>query len=743
MGNNINVSVGAVDVTNPDVNLPAVAVTLKRYEGTVSTFYPGMQLQVFEGQNLTPIMVLPVTPNGTQGAWATGLLDPSKSYKFYVVFGTQKTEVTEGQNTLNWTVQKISGKVAGLPADAIMTVMVGSETAKVQKMLRKAAGLDGSYEFTDLIPANDYLVSVAGAGKPLTYYILTTDITLATKVDITAADRTDVNINFPTETIAKVSGKVTEGTTAIPSIAVYAFETTTFALTRAMTDASGVYGFKLNKGTYELFVIKDNGKIFYYTLGAATQNEAATIPVVVADIDLLEKNIDVAECSNTLSGKVTFKMEGGDPAANILITAFSDTNSSRAVSMTGQDGAYSLTGLCSATYTVVMQPLLGRYGVQKNTAAVPATTTLNFVIDSGNVLSGTVQNESTESVDNAMIYLLDQATGTLVNNRMFFSLAGKYEIGDVAGGSTYTLKGNHPDYNAYTKSDLGITSDTTQNITFTKGGRFTGTVTDAFGVVADALVIVTGTEAIPVSVMTNKLGKYDVYGLSTTSAYTIIVQKKDYIRQIIQNKTPATGSGTVVDVGLLKPLINSLFALSGTVSKNVGGAVPNAWVMVSAILSGNVPFFASQQTDQAGAFSFPKLPQASGYRFVVMPGGSLPFINEENIDWSTASGTVTKDVTITVSNETKISGTVTRSGSGVISVSLYKEDNTFVAATLADGNGAYSFEGLAAGSKYKVLAISPGNGPGWYSATGAVTSVGTATAVDAGTAGVNITLSAL
>ena len=100
----------------------------------------------------------------------------------------------------------------------------------------------------------------------------------------------------------------------------------------------------------------------------------------------------------------------------------------KAAAITGQDGGYTLTGLCGpASYNVIMQPLLGRYAVQKKTAAIPATAALNFVIDSGSVLSGTVKDDvgAGSDVNNAMIYLLDQATGTLINNRMYFSAAGK------------------------------------------------------------------------------------------------------------------------------------------------------------------------------------------------------------------------------------------------------------------------------------------------------------------------------
>ncbi|MEI7670593.1 MAG: cohesin domain-containing protein [Deltaproteobacteria bacterium] len=742
----INVLVETADVPMTDVHLAAAAATFERKTGLVTPFTPGMQLQVFrvETSGDVPLGMFPVAQNGS---WATGLLEIGKTYKYYIVYGSQKQEVQPGTTptTLAWTLQKIKGTITGLPTDAFVTIMVGSETAKVQKMVRKKISdvPVGGYEFTDLVQANDYIVSMAGAGKPLTYYNMVNDITLATKVDISSTDQTAVNFDFgTTDTTGKIAGKVVEGASNVSGMAIYAFETGTYALTQAVTAADGAYEFKLVPGSYQLFVIKENGKIFYYNATAATQSEtAATVITVATGDNLTGKNIDIAECTNSLEGYVTIKSEGGYPVANILVTVFSEGKPSRAVAMTQQDGSYTLTGLCGpATYNVVMQPLMGRYAVQKKTVSIPTSDKLNFVIDSGRVLSGTVKDDVGEgtNVNNAMIYLLDQETGTLLNNRMYFSAAGKYEIGEVASG-VYTLQGSHPDYPAYTKPNLGISADKAQNILFTKGARFTGTVTATSGgaKIAGALVIVTRAGGMPISVVTNTDGKYDVYGLDASKTdYMIMVQKKEYLRKIVKDQTPATGTGAVVNITIDKPA--TTFDLSGTVSKSGGaGAVMNAWVMLTATVSGET-FFISAMTNGSGVYSFTKLPQAA-YRLAVIPGGSLPAYSEtgSGTDWSASTGTVTKNVEIAWGTATNISGTVTRTGSGVISVFLYKaSDRTFVAFAKAGDNGAYEFQGLVTTDTYKILAISQGNKPGWYG--GATLDSATATAV--GTTTANITL---
>jgi len=684
---------------------------------------PGLQVKVMNGQTL--VGIYPVNADGT---FQTPPLAQG-SYTMYFIYGSlTSASFTSGQ-TLNWspTLYSIGGTISN--ASGPFTVMASSVTGKLQKTITAAGP---AYSIGNLVPANDYIVSVTGAGLPVTYFDGKTDITQATALNILSDNQTGVDFDFGNITKGTIGGTITENANGVPNIGVYAFETTKFSLTQAAANGTGVYSFSLAPGNYEIFVIKANGKIFYYAVGGSTQSEAAaTVLTLAAGGALAGKNIDISECTNTLSGAVTYKRVGGDPAANVLITAVS--NLGKGIAMTGPNGSYSIGGLCGATYQVTMNPLNSKYAVQNATVAVAGTAAQNFIIDTGNVLSGKITDSSNSAnVANAMIYLLDQQTGTLVNGRMYFSNStGDYVIADIANG-IYGLNATHPLYRSYGESNVIISADTTKNFQMVKGAYFDVTVTDGDNgniPLAGALIIVTRAGDVPVYALTNNSGNAKIYGLdSAQSDYLILAQKPGFDRQSKTAQTPAV-SGTAVSFSLTRPA--SLFGLSGTITSSCGGAIADAFVLVSSV---NKNFFATAITNASGQYSFTNLPQANDYRFVVVPGGSLRVQVETGLNY-TGNTTFTKDVILPCGST--ITGNVTRNGTATIYVFLYTADNTFVAFTAADGSGNYTFNGLTNATTYKILAVSSGNTPKWYDGQ---TAIGSATAVAAGDSGKNITL---
>jgi hypothetical protein len=543
-------------------------------------------------------------------------------------------------------------------------------------------------------------------------------------VDLTSANKTDANFDFTTVTMGTIGGKVTDNT-AGANIGVYAFETATFALTQ-VTAVNGDYSFTLSPGKYEIFVIKTNGKIFYYKDGGATQSEAeATILTVAGGGQLSDKNLDITEDNNVLTGKVTFKRADGDPAINVLITATSAAG--KGIAITGQNGAYSIGGLKPGNYLVEMNPLNSKYAVQSATVTIPTTSPQDFIIDTGNVLTGTITNSSGgAAVPGAMVYLLDQQTGGLINGRMYFSDAlGKYTIADIANGIV-TLNVTHPLYRNYSEPNLSITSDLTKDVQLVRGAYFNITVRDGDnGNVAlpGALVIVLRAGAVPVYALTDASGNCKIYGLdSSKSDYIVIAQKAGFERKAPTGLNPVDG-GTPVTIDLIRPAAR--FALSGTITSDCPGNPPviDAFILVSSAAK---DFFASTVTDTKGEYGFTDLPQASDYRLVVVPGGALRTQVQTGLNYT---GSLTQTNSVTIPCGSQITGTVTRTGTTPIYVFLYTAAGQFVGFTQADGTtGAYTFTGIAAGN-YKVLAVSSGFSPKWYDGK---SDINTANAVNAG-----------
>jgi len=721
----------SADKTDAHIVLQAPAYV----SGTVTInngYLPGLKVKIMNGTTVVGIFAV-----NADGTYQSGPLPPDGSYTAYAVYGSLVSgELTQG-GTFDWdvTLQSISGTVSGLDGQTA-TVSATSSAG----MITRTIATTGAYTIENLVPAADYVVSVVATGLPVLYYDATTDVTQAAAVDISSASQTGIDFNYTDVTKGTVSGTVAEGGTPAIGIGVYAFDVHTYALVSTASGADGAFELALAPGTYELFVIKSNGVLFYYDTGSTnnvTQREAkADLLVVEAGSTINLMTMDVLECDRTLTGKVTYERSDGNPVAYALIQAVSENG--QAMAITGADGTYTLSGLCDGVdYTVKMDPQVGSYAIQTVTITAGVDAIQNFVIDTGWVLSGTVKDSvSSEGIPSAMIYLRDQETQALVGDRMYFSGdAGLYGIYDIPTG-IYTLVASHPEYRTFSQSDVVVASDTSKDIPMVKGAHFKGTVLDGSNSnvpLGGVLIIVTRAGDTPVYAMTDALGQYAVYGLDAAlSDYVVMAQKTGYERATASGLTPSL-TGTQVDFTLSKP--TALFNLSGMVTSDCVGSppVPDALVVVSSVTQ---DFFSSTYTDAAGFYSFQDLPQAADYRIVVVPGGGLQVYEETGLSFT---ATATKNIVLPCGSS--ISGTVSWAGSAEAYVLVYKAvDNSFVDfVTLNPSPGNYvnyTFTGLTAGD-YKVLAFADGNTPVWYNGQAGIDS---ANLVPAGATGITITL---
>lgn len=669
---------------------------------------------------------------GQDGTWSSGLLPPG-TYHWKLVYGS--LESAQDATTFDTsTLKAIEGTIANLPQGSGALTAI-SANGKIQKAISVT---NGAYSVSYLVPANDYIVSVAAPGLPVTYYNGKTDVAEATKVVLTSSvNTTGVNFTFTAPTLS-IKGWIKDSATGVSGITVYGFDVNSFAMVQATTNASGDFDLKVDPGTYEVFVIKGNGKIFYFFNedGTPTQSESSATLRTVSSAAVLNTNINITECDLTLTGKVT-KGTAAEPVSNALITATTATQ--KALGVTGQDGRYSVGGLCNGTtYAVEMKPLTGNYPVQSATIVAATGVTKDFVIDTGAVLSGvvTVLNSSpVVNIAGAMIYLKDQDTGALVGGRIYSSGSdGAYTILDIKEGN-YTLEVTHPDYRSYTL-DLPINISKTQNVALEKGAYFKGTVSELNSnpvkKLAGATVIVTRTGAANIYAVTNADGFYSVYGLDASQSYTLFAQKRGYERKFLAGQAPTT-AGKEVNFELSPPA--ATYKISGNVTTSATAAVEGAVILVS---SATKNFFAATATGANGYYEILNLPVATDYKMVVIPGGNLP---TQSITGITVSADKVQNVVISLGDS--IGGTITGPPSGARTyIFLYKgtgDSPTYVGYTLAGTNGAFLFKGLTAGNDYKVLVTSAGYTSQWYNGK---STAGTADAITSGSTGtgVNVTL---
>lgn len=732
------------DITGQNFVLQAATT----YHGTVKVnnlVLSGVRVKVLDANN----NVLGIFPTDANGYFETSLLPPG-TYTYYAVYGNQQFQITPGDTPSDWTLNlhSISGHLSGLPngtGDVLVTA--SSATGKLslsKKVTVSNAGNGLDYTISNFVEVNDVVVSAVTSGKPVQYYNSTanvTDVTDATKVDVSTADATGIDFDFSSGQTASISGSVSKDSSAVADgKAVYGFNVDTFGLTAAYT-SGGNYTLNLAPGTYQIFVISNN-RTFYYNSTATTQLSSEATPVTIAANDAVSAiNIDLTLCNYSVSGYVTFA-NGGLPLANALITATGSKG--QAFAYTNSNGRYTIGGLCAGSYLVDMNPLITAYAhQQQNTTIASSNVTVNFTIDNGYTLSGTVMDNNANGIAGALLYLSNADTGQLVGGRMYLSdNTGAYQIKDVPAG-LYTLHVSQPNYKATDVPYLSIAADTTQDVTLTKDAYIFGTVDDGTNPLGGALVVATTPGQAALYGLTKPDGTYQIFGLDSTGNYLIMAIKDGYERNINGSLVTPSTSGTQIDFSLTP--IALTFNLQGTVT-DCNGAVANAKVIASYFqgndLSGNPKyFFKVTTTDANGSYAFVNMPQDAAYQLVVIPGGTLRPATVSPID-GTVGGTVIQDVTINCGST--ISGTVTLGATAdTVYVVLFDSNGNFVdyqAISTANGTGGYdySFENLATGN-YKVLATATGNTAGWYNGQ---STLGSATPVAAGTTGVDITLTA-
>lgn len=746
-------SATAIELINANITNADAAMTLKpqptRASGTVTNGHiPGLMAKVVD-PNGKVMGYFPVDP--VSGNWETPLLPAlgeNQLYRWYLVYGNlesgpfdDKVNTTFDTNQL----KTISGSITDLPTTTGGAVTVISNSGKIAKTVSVAYG-DGTDDYTivNLVPANDYIVSATAQGFPLKYYNGTTDgttdVNAATNVDVSTANAAAINFTF-VQPGRHITGWIKEKDLGVSGLTVFGFEVNSFTLVSAQTDAEGYFDLSVDAGSYEVFVTKSNGKIFYFYNedGTPTQNQSSATLRTVASTDVGKTNINITECDKMLTGKVTYRNADGDPAANVLIIAFNETK--KAMGITGEDGKYTIGGLCDGVvYTVEMKPQTGGYAVQTREITGGTDTVKDFVIDIGSFLSGTVtEKDSVVKAAGATLYLTDKATGALVGGRNYFSDAeGKYEIRDIKEGE-YILVVAHPDYEGYSV-DLVINSDMTQNIALSKGAYFYGTIKDnAAKAFPGATIIVTRSVsgATPIYAVSGSDGGYKVFGLDATKTdYMIFAQRRGYERQVKQDQTPAASPGTKVDFTLLPPTFT--YTVSGTVKTDAlsGGEIADAIVEVSSPAKN---FFVTTTTGTDGKYEVANLVPAGDYKIVVAPPG-LP---TQMGTFTVSNANVTKDFTIALGKN--IGGTVTGSpiipSTTKIYVSLYK-GTAYQGFKIAEVGGAFLFKGLTPGDDYQIQAYAAGYTAQWYDGKATITNADTIDVSSANQEEIEITLQA-
>jgi len=676
-------------------------------------------------------VVVDVCDVADDGTWASQLL-PAGQYGWYLVYGNMASaKNATAFNTAS--LKSISGKITGLPSGG-GAVSVRSVTANLQKTISVSA--EGAYTVSYLIPASDYQVAVVAENFPVTYYNGKTDISEANYVNISAANAANINFTVAAPT-NHITGKITDSAGGLSGLSVYAYETNTAATTFTTILSDGSFDLKVKNGNYLVFVIKTNGKIFYFHKedGTPTQNETYAVArtITASNQTLANTNINITEGTQVLQGKVTYTTASGNPVANALVAASTEMEQSLAI--TDINGRYAISGLKSGqTYTVSMKTLSGNYPVQTASIVAGTDTTKNFIIGTGAVLSGTVRSkaDSTKKISGAAIYIKDNTTDMLVGGRIYYSASdGTYSIYDNQSGN-YTLEVYHPSYRGYSATVSFDSANIVHDVSMEAGASFKGTVRDASGnALAGVTVTATRADSASIYTTTNSAGTYNIYGLDATkSDYVVTFQKNGYDRQIMMGLQPASG-GATVDAAL--SIQTFTYNVSGVVRTSDNAPLADSTVLVS---SKSLNFHASATTANDGSYTLSGLVNGGSYSIIVLPSGNLPL---RSTTFTVNSANVNLNLTITLG--TQVGGYIL--GSPALpagqSVYIYLYQGTQYVGYTKTTTGTFSFQGLNEASNYKIMATSDGYKNQWYTGKSDVASANT---IASGNVNVSLTLAA-
>ena len=674
---------------------------------------PGVKAKVMDGETL--IGYFPVDANGN---FVTVPFDPSvsDSYTITAVYGSAESASFTGD--LDWPldVGTLSGTISNMTSGQNVMVLIMSANAQLEKTLVKTGdGNDVVYQFENLLPATDYIVSLVGDGIQVSYY---DGVTPAGNPDINNAEPQTVmdgqdtsDINFTLDVpVTTIDGQISEGGTGIAGLPVFALETTTPAMYSGFSGENGTYSLLVKDGTYIVLAYKDNGKTFYYNSTGTTQIDAEAEPIAVSGSSVGNKDISLDEQDGMITGQVTYRRLGGDPVAGIMVRAEGLKGS--AIDVTDENGNYTLSGLYKEAHDVTIYPDMP-YPPQTESVVASSDdgTVKDFVIHTGWVLSGAVTKEGDLStkISGAWVYLTN-SSGMITGIPAFTDIDGKFTLADIPSG-IYTLNTEHPDYQPKSV-DMDIQADISgYELTMIQGANITGIVYDTDGTtgLGNVMIIATAVGDVAHYAFTTDQGEYELNGLVHSTNYFLMVNKQGYLRQFVQETAPVVRN-------FVLQMPENRYDFGGIVQESDSNPIDGAIVVVS---SASKNFGDSTITANGGRFDFIELVAATDYKIVVIPGDNRPVYIEENYD---LNATVTNyEINIPVG---AITGTVILSGSATgadVTVYLIDTNGDYVTAVTADdqsdGTYNYTFDGIEASTDFKVVAFVSGYGMGWYNGT--------------------------
>ncbi|MCJ7575497.1 MAG: carboxypeptidase regulatory-like domain-containing protein [Dehalococcoidia bacterium] len=539
----------------------------------------------------------------------------------------------------------------------IADILVGAESYCSNVNTYTHTAEDGSYSIT--VPGGWYYVEARSNPTYIgEYYTDAYSHSAATPILVTAPYDTS-DIDFVLDVGGTISGHVyrEDGFTPIPNMSIIIDGINSpFFWGYARTEADGSYSVALPIGNYNVWAFGNSEYAAEFYDNAYYEYEATPVAVTVPDDT---PGIDfILERGGTISGFVYdedgMPLPGGHVYTDYPISGhISNFRGFR----TADNGSYTITGLQPGNYEVQAEATghIDEYydNVYESSEATPVQVTahsntpgINFHLDFGGSISGTVTDDGGSPIVGAMIYASD--IDTYYDEYCCTGDDGSYIVSGLRPGS-YLVSAEAPGYvleyysNVYESSEatplLVTVPGNTPNINFSLeiGGSISGAVSDDSGnPIAGAWVNANGYDFGWGYTSTRNDGSYIVSGLPSGN-YRVSAEATGFIEEYYDNVYDWSDA---TPVPVVKPNNTSNIdfslelggSISGVVKDDSGDPIAGAWVYASGYDSGWG--YASTRND--GSYIVSGLPSGN-YRVGAEATGFIEEYYDNVYDWSDAS----------------------------------------------------------------------------------------------------------
>jgi len=642
----------------------------------------------------------------------------------------------------------ISGRVTSDGFTGISGIWVNawSETAMGNGAMTDA---NGDYTIKGLDDTTNYTVEVQDSNYAYLF------------IENVAPDSTD--IDFIISTGVSITGTVTDdAANPISDVWVEAWSPSTGACGGGMSGENPDFTFN-DTGDYTIGGLPPANDYIVTAWPCNYPSQEYSTAVNLTQGDAVDINF-VLSAGKHIAGNVT---DGTNPVVGVWIEAYSEITSSWGGAMTDENGYYIINGLPDAADYIVsywpnsmagvqyMQAFYNGASTWENATPVNINTAsadaIDLILSAGVSISGTVTRGAI-GIQAVWVDAWSETTNSW--GGVHTDGMGGYHINGLASGSGYVVT-------VYPDNQVPVSIDTIApatsidfNLATATGKVIKGTVTDNTGAaIANVWVNVwsasTGSWG---SIQTDDNGTFEISGLADASDFEVNIWSPEFGNMTLTGQTSGDGTGSGV-INLDDLIFSTGVTISGTISglTEIGWNLwADAWSESTESRGGTEAVFDSETSTYT--YTINGLDESvidyrvsvNGFNpltgdnimtiFYTSAGGTTMWDSAEPVDLS--SGSVS-DIDFAVDTGKSISGTVSIDDITApnpqlegIWVDAWSETSCSWGGGMTDSDGAYTLNGLASASDYRISVNKEGYPSVFYNETESTVIWDNATLVD-------------